>query len=92
MNHNEPVKQYLSGVGVCFAENMRQIYGRYIIRRTSLMADIKKVDVETYVRLLISERLGYEEDVCNDSGLKKQTDKNERKLTRKQPSRLEDER
>ncbi|UCH23612.1 MAG: hypothetical protein JSU83_10620 [Deltaproteobacteria bacterium] len=56
------------------------------------MADIKKVDVETYVRLLISERLGYEEDVCNDSGLKKQTDKNERKLTRKQPSRLEDER
>ncbi len=56
------------------------------------MADIKKLDVETYVRLLISEKLGYEEDVCNDIGLKKQTDKGERKLTRKQPSRLDETR
>lgn len=54
------------------------------------MADIKKVDVDTYVRLLIAEKLGYERGVCSDSGLKKQTDTNERKLTRKQPSRLED--
>ena len=47
------------------------------------MANIKNLDVETYVRLLISEKLAHESDDCEKPEMIPQKDKQHKKMTRK---------
>jgi hypothetical protein len=51
------------------------------------MADIKNVNVETYVRLLISEELGLARDDGENSEYSLRQDKKERKSGQKQQNR-----
>jgi hypothetical protein len=43
------------------------------------MSNIKNLDVETYVRLLISEKLDIERDDCENPEISTQTDKQQKK-------------
>jgi hypothetical protein len=47
------------------------------------MANIKKLDVETYVRLLISEKLGHERNDIEKPDMSPQKDNQHKKLDRK---------
>jgi len=51
------------------------------------MANIKNLDVETYVRLLISEKLDNEREDCENPEISPQTDKQQKNLPSKPPSR-----
>jgi hypothetical protein len=51
------------------------------------MPNIKNFDVETYVRLLISEKLGHGPDDCENPELISQKDKQHKKITRKPQTR-----
>ncbi len=51
------------------------------------MANIKNSDVETYVRLLNSEKLAYESDDCEKPEMIPQKDKHHKKMTRKPQTR-----
>jgi hypothetical protein len=51
------------------------------------MPNIKNVDVETYVRLLISEKLGHERDDVENSDMNPQKDNLHKKLDRKPQTR-----
>jgi hypothetical protein len=60
------------------------------------VADIKNGDVETYIRLLISEELGFTRDDSEHLELSRKEDKRKRKLQlnqwdrRDEPDRMED--
>lgn len=51
------------------------------------MANIKNSDVETYIRLLISEKLAHESDDCEKPEMRHEKDKQHKKLTRKPQTR-----
>ena len=51
------------------------------------MANIKNSDVETYVRLLISEKLAHESDDCEKPEMSPKKNKQHKKLTCKPQTR-----
>ncbi len=53
------------------------------------MANIKNLDVETYVRLLISEKLGHERNDVENPDMSLQKDNQHKKLDRKPQTRLD---
>ncbi|MHC4076542.1 MAG: hypothetical protein ACYSRZ_09070 [Planctomycetota bacterium] len=51
------------------------------------MTNIKNLDVETYVRLLITEKLGHERDIVENPDMSPQKDNQHKKLDRKPQTR-----